>query len=39
MGRNYHWTNQEISSVLCGWRFDIVELVHRDINTKKGILL
>ena len=39
MGRNHYWTNQEIGSILCSWRFNIGKLVHGDVNAKKEVLL
>ena len=39
MRRSYYKANQEIGHFTCGWRFSIVELVYKSMNTKKRVLL
>ena len=39
MGSNNHRSYQEDGSLIYGWGFSSVGLIHGDINTKKRVLL
>ena len=39
MRENYNQTNKKIGCIIHGWRFSVIGLVYKDMNTKMGVLL